>query len=324
MAASTSVHTHFVAPPFSPAPAALCLDQETWLAGPSAAMAQLRGQFRRVAPYFRTALLTGERGCGEVLAARVLHQMSPLKDRAFVVLTPSAAELRFARNSLAPAALDGMIFLPQPERLSRLAQVAILRLLREHGQYAPRIVAFAERGLRSIVSAGGFSADLAEALTALRITMPSLRDRAEDIPSLLSHMLQLLATERGTPTPRPPADLLEAAVRQSWPGNLAQLHTAAIGLIARSGKGELRPEDLTAVLSSIAPAVPRERRETRMLRLDDVIQEHIRAVLSACNGNKLRTAEVLGISRSTLYRMLDATGHAASIPLHADKFQMAR
>jgi DNA-binding NtrC family response regulator len=308
MAASTSVHTPFVAPQVSPSAAAPCIDPATWLAGSSAAMAQLRAQFRRVAPYFRTALLSGERGCGEVLAARALHQMSPLKDRAFVELTPSAAELRFARSGSPPMAIEGMIFLPQPERLSRFSQIALLRLLREHGQHAPRIVAFAERGLRSVVSTGGFSADLAEALTALRITMPALRDRAEDIPGLLTHMLQAAAERQGVPAPNLPKELLEAAAKQPWPGNLTQLQTAAGGLLAKAREADLGQEDIVSVLASMASPIQRERRETRMLRLDDVIQEHIRAVLSACNGNKLRTAEVLGISRSTLYRMLDAAG----------------
>ena len=324
MAALTSVHTLSVS---SLPPASLStfsLDQAAWLAGSSAAMAQLRAQLRRVAPYFRTALLTGERGCGEATVARILHEMSPLKDRPFVELTPHGAELRCGRDDFPTELLDGMLFLPQPERLSRTTQTSLLRLLREHGSQAPRIIAFAERGLRSMVSSGGFSAELADALTALRITMPSLRDRAEDIPNLLIHMLQALSTQRCVPAPTLTPGLLEAATKLSWPGNLAQLHAAADGLLARTSKGALLPEDLVAVRSTISQPMQRERRETRMARLDDVIQEHIRAVLSECNGNKLRTAEILGISRSTLYRMLDAPCAPTSLPIYAEKLQRAR
>ncbi len=72
----------------SPAP-------DLWLAGSSVAMTRLRGQIRRVAPHFRTALLTGERGCGDGAAAHILHQLSPRSHRPFVVLTPATAELLF-------------------------------------------------------------------------------------------------------------------------------------------------------------------------------------------------------------------------------------
>lgn len=319
MAAFHSVHTLSATLPPSPPPLPFSLEEGAWLAGSSAAMAQLRSQFRRVAPYFRTALLTGERGCGEAIAARILHRMSPLSDRPFVELGPSAAGPHLGGEG--SAVLDGMLFLPQPERLPRGTQAALLKLFRERGPHAPRIVAFAERGLRFMVSTGGFSADLADAITALRITLPSLRDRADDIPGLLAHMLQTLSAQRGTPPPGLAPDLLEAAVKLPWHGNLAQLHAAASGLLALPGKGTLRSEDLASVLSTIAQPPPRDRRETRMLRLDDVIQEHIRAVLAACNGNKLRTAEVLGISRSTLYRMLDAHESSASLPVYAGKLQ---
>lgn len=307
MAAFNPVHTTSTVDLRTPnAASALALDASVWLAGSSAAMAQLRGQLRRVAPYFRTALLTGERGCGEAIAARILHQMSALHDRPFLELTPSAAELRFNSRGLPTGQLDGMLYLPQPHRLSRSTQVLLLRLLREHGPQAPRMVAYAERGLRSLVSSGSFSADLADALGALRITLPALRERAEDIPALLTHMLQAIAEKRSSRAPELAPNLLEAAMRHPWPGNLVQLHSAAVGLSNRTGASALQAADLIAVLSAVPDAQPRERRETCLMRLDDVIQEHIRSVLSACNGNKLRTAEVLGISRSTLYRMLDA------------------
>lgn len=322
MAEFNPVHTTSIPPSFPTNPLPFSLTEEAWLAGSSAAIAQLRAQFRRVAPYFRTALLTGERGCGEAIAARILHQMSPLKDRAFVELTPSATELRFNHNDAKAGALDGMLFLHQPERLPRSSQVSLLRILREHGAQAPRIVAFAERGLRFMVSSGGFSADLADALTALRITMPSLRDRADDIPALLTHMLQTLSGQRNVSAPAVTSTLLETAVKLPWPGNLAQLHAAAVGLLARSSSGPLRAEDLISVLGTIIQPSLRERHDIRMLRLDDVIQEHIRAVLSACNGNKLRTAEVLGISRSTLYRMLEAQGSSSSLPMYPQNLQM--
>jgi two-component system response regulator HydG len=277
-------------------------------------MTQLRGQIRRVAPYFRTALLIGERGCGEESAAHILHQLSPLSHRPFVNLTPVEADLLFGANPEPDTlATKGMFYIPRPERLSRLAQTALLRLIRKRGPQTPRIVAFAERGLRPLVSASGFSAELADCLGALRIAIPPLRDRREDIPQLLAHMLDSIAAESGTPSSQLAPGLLDAARRLPWQGNLTQLHSAARGLMERVTTSVFHASDLEAVLGAIPQPSRYDRREIRMMRLDDVIQEHIRAVLFACNGNKLRTAEVLGISRSTLYRMLDTQPCAPSI-----------
>jgi DNA-binding NtrC family response regulator len=287
-------------------------------------MTQLRAQIRRVAPYFRTALLTGERGCGEEAAAQILHQLSPLRHRPFLELTPAEAELRFdVQNSPASVTTKGMLYLPRPERLPRVAQTALLRLLRERGSQAPRIVAFAERGLRPLVSTGGFSAELADSLGALRIALPPLRERREDIPELLTHMLHGLAAQSGKTPPQLAPDLLDAAMKLPWPGNFVQLHSAAEGLMEQAANLVLHAGDLETVLGAIPQPPPRDRREIRMVRLDDVIQEHLRAVLFACNGNKLRTAEVLGISRSTLYRMLEAQGQPASLSRSTENLQIA-
>jgi DNA-binding NtrC family response regulator len=287
-------------------------------------MTQVRNQIRRVAPYFRTALLTGERGCGEEAAAHVLHQLSPRSHDPFLALTPAETELRFGSEQLATTlAAEGMLYLPRPERLPKSAQIALLRLLRERGSNAPRIVAFAERGLRPLVTAAGFSPELAESLNALRIALPSLRERHEDIAELLTRMLRDFAALSGNEPPRLGVDLLEAATSSPWPGNFNQLYCVANGLMELKGKDVLGAEDLAAVLGAIPQPAPTDRREIRTVRLDDVIQEHIRAVLFACNGNKLRTAEVLGISRSTLYRMLEAQAPSTALVPSALTLQKA-
>jgi DNA-binding NtrC family response regulator len=280
---------------------------DLWLAGPSPAITQLRSQIRRVAPYFRTALLIGERGCGGEAAAHSLYQLSPLSHRPFVNLTSAEANVLFGEgHEPADLATTGMFYIPRPERISRIAQTGLLRLIRRRGPNSPRIVAFAERGLRPMVTASGFSADLAECLGALKIAIPPLRDRPEDIPQLLDHMIQTVAAQSGITPPELAPDLLDAASKILWHGNLTQLYSAAESLMERATDLILHASDLEAVLGAIPQPSSSDRREVRLLPLDDVLQEHIRAVLFACNGNKLRTAEVLRISRSTLYRMLDS------------------
>jgi DNA-binding NtrC family response regulator len=288
--------------------------------GSSQAMTQLLEQIRRVAPYFRTALLTGERDSGEEEAAHALHQFSPLSGLPFVELTPSNAEARLSQRGPPGSELsEGMIYLPRPERIPQSVQQSLLRLLRERGPNAPRLVAFAERGLRSLVSMGAFSAELADSLGALRIVLPPLRERQEDIPLLLTAMVREQAEQLGASTPQLGADLLHAASRQTWPGNFGQLRSVAANLVKRSGSRPLCAAELETVLGTMPVPPRRDRREIRMISLDRIIHEHIRAVLFACNGNKLRAAEVLGISRSTLYRMLESKmpGDSTALP-HVD------
>jgi DNA-binding NtrC family response regulator len=285
---------------------------DLWLDGTSPAITQLRSQIRRVAPYFRTALLIGEPGCGEEAAARMIHQLSPLGQRSFLDLASAEAIALFADNRAEEElASVGMLYLSCPAQVSPGIQTELLRLLRRYGPQSPRSVAFVERSLRPLVSASGFSAELAEQLGALRIVIPPLRERREDIPQLLVHILQSIAAQSGARLPELAPDLLDAAKRLPWRGNLTQLYAAGEGLMDRATHLILHAPDLDAVLGAISSPIPPHFREVRMIRLDDVIQEHIRAVLFACNGNKLRTSEVLGISRSTLYRMLDLPS-----PLH--------
>jgi transcriptional regulator of acetoin/glycerol metabolism len=99
---------------------------------------------------------------------------------------------------------------------------------------------------------------------------------------------------------------LEAAVRYTWPENLTQLHRAVDWLMEHRQGQTLNASDLDAAIETVSQRPAPRTEAARLVKLDKVVQEHIRGVLVACNGNKLRAAEILGISRSTLYRMLDA------------------
>jgi DNA-binding NtrC family response regulator len=269
-------------------------------------MTQLRSQIQRIAPYFRTAMLTGARHCGDHAVAALLHQLSPLADRPLVILDPTDAEMMLGEPFPPSAITDaGMLFLIWPERLSNTAQMTLLRLLRQRKPTPPRVVIFAEHGLRPLVSTGAFSAPLEATLSALRIALPTLRERADDIPSLLHTHVGQAAAQAGHPIPQLTPALLEAAQQHTWPDNLRDLRAVAGLLLQQNPTTPLDADTFQSILQAVPTGPPADRRAVRLIRLEQLIQEHVRAVLLACNGNKLRAAEVLGISRSTLYRMLD-------------------
>lgn len=263
------------------------------LLGPSSTIARVWSQIRRVAPYFRAALLTGESGCGAEAAARALHALSPVSKLPFFVLDNTAFD-------------SGLLFVPNVNQLSPDAQRNLLRHLRARTRPV-RIVASTSVALRAAVSAGRFSPALAEALSAVQIALPALRERCEDIPLLLEHAVHNIAARLHRNAPTLDDSFHHAASAFEWPGNLAQLESVLDHVLVSAPHETLSALDFQIAAAASAPVVTTETKApVRMVRLDDIVQEHIRAVLVASHGNKLRAAEVLGISRSTLYRMLDA------------------
>jgi two-component system response regulator HydG len=267
---------------------------------------QVWEHIRRVAPYFRTALLTGESGTGALAAAKALHNLSPSSRRPLFVLDSAEAERRLTGGMSWVAPGESMLYLPEVSKLSQAAQSGLMRALRMRGPLAIRVVAYAVRGLRPLISAGTFSNDLAAALGAVHIALPAIRERSEDIPLLAQYLLCQHAIAAGVEAPILGDDFLNTATKFEWPGNLDQMSLAMRWLMKHNSGTSLHTTDLEVALEAIAETLPREGTKTRMVRLDTIVQEHIRAVLYACNGNKLRASEVLGISRSTLYRMLES------------------
>jgi len=277
------------------------------LNGPSPAIARLWSQLQRVAPYVRTVLLTGETGTGAEFAARALHDQSPFGGKALKVLSGAAAEIYFGPGGAGSRGpLNCAVYLEEIEKLSRTAQRELLQLLKLRGARASCVIAFARQDLRALVSAGNFSGDLAAALGGLRIALPALRDRREDIPALLQRMVERMAEEMDRMEPLLSAEFVAAACEFQWPRNLDQMGEIVAWLLRNRLGSELGKDDFKAACEVYEQQPGIEAQPVRMVRLEELVQEHVRAVLLACNGNKLRAAEVLGISRSTLYRMLEA------------------
>jgi len=268
-------------------------------------MERLWSQIRRVAPHFRTALLSGEDGTGAECVARVLHEGSRFREMPLVPLSAEVAEARLV-GAEAMAGAQRVVYLEETERLSRSAQSALLRLVRVRGPRAACVIARTRVDLKALASAGSFSGELASALGALRIMLPSLRERREDIATLLQGVMMRQAEELQRAVPRLGEDFLVAAEEFGWPGNLVQMEAVVRWLLGNRAEEELRRSDFEAACGGYKVAPGGAAQAVRMIRLEQLVQEHTQAVLLACHGNKLRAAEVLGISRSTLYRMLDA------------------
>ena len=247
----------------------------TVFAGESAGAERLRRQVARFAPHFRLVLVTGEAGADKESVARALHRMSPVAADAFV---PCAVEDFVAGAEMRA----GVLYLRGLGALRADRQDALLAALDARGR-EQRMVVECACDPRGMVAAGRMRAEVLERVGMLEIRVPALRERLEDLSALVTGAL-------GKGDFCVPEEALERMAGHGWPGNLAELHRVCEGFRAR---GVLAFE-AAEVASATAGAV----------RLDDVIERHVMGVLERCAGNKLKAAEMLGISRSTLYRML--------------------
>ncbi len=302
------------------------------LLGESAAICRMRSQIQRIAPYYRTALIRGEAGSGKQFVARAIHALSPAADGPFVVANAATIAESFANaetsrspsaDALPESAHGGTLYLGSVGELSFALQAALFRFIRTCEERRPasqsssrndfrrpasrrpdiRILASSDRDLRTLSSIGQFRQDLYARLSAVEILVPPLRQRVEDIAILAAWLLRRVAEQSN----QPPKLLAESTVSQLqnrlWPANLRELERVLIQAAALAEGNFIEPRHLLALVESPSSSSPTIRIE----RLQDVIQRHVLDVLSRCGGNKLRAAELLGISRSTLYRMLDAS-----------------
>lgn len=304
-------------------------------------MRLLRAQLRRVSPHFRLALITGEEGTGKEVAALALHRLSAESDATFfshnaaslLALLPDLldrAESSTASNvlniqpvrvelgsqlpsELSPA-FDGRrctLFLPDVGALAYAEQIHLLRALQRIAALRneverPRMIFATDRDLQALSSAGHFNRSLYKKISAVEIVLPPLRSRPEDIPLITCGLLGRSARSGGMSVGAFDGRALSQLQCHDWPGNVRELEQVVDYARQHASEGIIEAVHLPP-LGEFARARHRNQIETRVDRLDDVIQGHVIDVLLRCSGNKVRAAERLGISRSTLYRMLDAS-----------------
>jgi two-component system, NtrC family, response regulator HydG len=302
------------------------------LVGTSAAMRKLCAVVERAAHATMPVLITGESGTGKELVARALHQDGSRASRPFVAVSCAAiahglleAELfghargAFtgaveARPGLFVEAEGGTLLLDEIGELPLALQSKLLRAL-ESGAVRPvgggperavdvRIVAATNRDLGAAVKAKEFREDLYYRLRVVPIETPPLRARREDVPLLARHFAARFA-ERHPDEPRRElgADVLRRLAELPWPGNVRELKNAVERLLlyARGRRVELR--DLAGIVAEPLPeAMAGVAAEVVPLRV--MTRRYVEWVLEQTGGNKARTAQLLGIDASTIYRML--------------------
>jgi DNA-binding NtrC family response regulator len=300
------------------------------MVGRSPLILEVFANIRRIAPHFRTVLVTGATGTGKELAAMALHRLSPASRGPFVVCNCSAlvenlleSELfGYVKGAFTGATQDktglfehangGTIFLDEIGELSLSAQAKLLRVLQNRqvqrvGSVAPRnidvrVIAATHRNVKAMVRSGQFREDLYYRLAVVEIGLPALANRREDLPLLERYFLEKFSAEYNKPI----AGLVRRAQTRlaayPWPGNIRELENV-IGNACMMVEGDLidvddLPERLREPLTNDAVT------DDSLISLEELQKRHVLRVLEAVGGNKARAAEILGIGRATIYQLL--------------------
>jgi len=297
----------------------------------SEAMLQVYKTAARVASTDATVLIQGESGTGKELVARAIHMASPRASGPFVAVDCGAiaegvleSELfghargaftgaQAARRGLFEEANHGTLFLDEIGDIGPNLQARLLRALQEGtvrrvGANEPisvdvRVVAATNRDLDAVVRQGAFRPDLYYRLHVVSIRIPPLRERREDVPLLAEHFAQKHGRAEGSAISPAARELLLA---YEWPGNVRELENVIARALALNPSGVVLPEDLPDTIRAVRPPPgPAPLPDvTDRPSLAELEKRYATQVLHETGGNKTRAAEILGIDRKTLYRIL--------------------
>lgn len=306
------------------------------MVGTGPAMTRLRMQVQRIGPHFRTVVVSGEAGTGKELAARALHRLSQGAAAPFIVCHAGEISAKgFDTNRAAAASADidrlmkvakgGTLFFDGISEMPLEAQAYLLCVLRRQDSSPTglaasqkmdlRMIASTREDLRVLASTGRILQELYQRLATVEIALPPLRERREDIPQLATYFLARLALQVETSIEEIGEDAMRRLEAHSWPGNVRELEDVLRHGVLQCKGRILQAADLP-VLAGAGAEEPGMTDAFGTARLQDVVERHVLRVLKSCAGNKLRAAELLGISRSTLYRMLEACSYADGAAIH--------
>ncbi len=282
----------------------------------------------KVAATNSTVLILGETGSGKELVARSIHTKSERRDQPFIAINCAAlsetlleSELfghergaftgAFSRkHGLFEVADRGTVFLDEIVEMSPMVQTKLLRVLETRSfrrvggtdsvKVDVRLLVASQEDLRDAVVAGTFRNDLYYRLCTITLNIPPLRDRKGDIPDLVDHFLDKLAKAHDKPRATISEDVLNIFSGYDWPGNVRELENVVERAFVLSANGLITPEDLPAKFR----AMERVRTVDGLPSLEEIKRRHVLSVLKTVEGNKTRAAQILGVDRKTLYRMM--------------------
>jgi DNA-binding NtrC family response regulator len=300
------------------------------IVGRSALMLEVFAKIRRIAPHFRTALVTGATGTGKELVAQALHRLSPAARARFVVCNCSAlvdtlmeSELfGHVRGAFTGAVQDkaglfehadgGTVFLDEIGELSPVAQAKLLRVLQNRqvqrvGSVEPRdvdvrVIAATHRNLKAMVHDGEFREDLYYRLAVIDISLPPLASRREDLPLLVRHFVEKYSAEYRKSIAGLARRAQTRLAAYPWPGNVRELENVIANGCMMADRNLIDLDDLPERFRGAL--TDDTSTDDALLSLEEVQRRHVLRVLEGVGGNKARAAEVLGIGRATIYQLL--------------------
>ncbi len=281
-----------------------------------------------IAPTDATVLIQGESGTGKELVARAIHQMSPRKDKPFIVVNCSAYPATLLESELFghekgaftgairqkigrfEQAHGGTVFLDEIGEIPPSAQIKLLRVLqtkkfeRLGGEQTlavdMRILAATNKNCLQEVKNGHFREDLFYRLCVIPIHLPLLRERPNDIPLLARHFLRRFATEQGKDIQGFSSEAMRILLDYPWPGNVRELENSIEHATVLAKGDRIEVPDLPSAISKAHPAAQAGPHGTLLENERTLLKE----VLEECDWNKKKAAQHLGISRSSLYDKL--------------------
>jgi len=300
------------------------------LLGKSPAMQAVFARIGQAAPSDANVLISGESGTGKELVAKALHYNSPRAGRPFVPVNCAAIPASLleselfghvkgaftgavkARRGLFREAEGGTLFLDEigdmaPELQAKLLRVIEDRAIRPVGsdEAIPvdlRVVASTNKDLAAGIRAGLFREDLYYRLAVIPLHLPPLRERREDIPLLADHFLRRAAALSGKPIRGFTPEAMVALLRHPWPGNVRELENVVERAVTLAISDQIPPEILLLDVSAAPAPAALLAQATRRPTLDELTTEYISLVLREVGGDKAKAAEILGVSKRTLYR----------------------